>query len=62
MEIKDQAIRQWLSDYHPRLEINSHHNSLGEGTASNFINDWNKGLDSDHESTRELAIQRIAFY
>jgi hypothetical protein len=55
-EIRERTIKQWLSG-DTRAKIASD-NSVGEGSVSNIVSDFKKGLaDSDFESIREFAVE-----
>jgi hypothetical protein len=55
-EIRARVIKQWLSG-DTRAKIASA-NSIGEGSVTNIVSDFNKGLaDSEFESIREIAVE-----
>ncbi len=55
-EIRECTIKQWLSG-DTRAKIASD-NRVGEGSVSNIVSDFKKGLDdSEFESIRELAVE-----
>src|SRR5207245_11729566 len=55
-EIRERTIKQWLSG-DTRAKIASD-NNIGEGSVSNIVSDFNKGLaDSEFESIREVAVE-----
>src|SRR5947209_20578097 len=55
-EIRERTIKQWLSG-DTRATIASD-NNIGEGSVSNIVSDFNKGLaDSEFESIREVAVE-----
>ncbi len=55
-EIRERTIKQWLSG-DTRAKIASD-NSIGEGSVTNIVSDFNKGLaDSEFESIREVAVE-----
>src|SRR2546430_11033349 len=55
-EIRNRAIKQWLSG-DTRAQIASD-NNIGEGSVTNIVNGFNKGLvDSEFESIREVAVE-----
>jgi hypothetical protein len=55
-EIRERTIKQWLSG-DTRATIASD-NNIGEGSVTNIVNDFNKGLaDSEFESIRQVAVE-----
>ena len=54
-QIKAQVIKQWLSgDTRDRIAAD---NGIGQGTVSNILDDWKRGLDHrEYHSIRELAV------
>jgi hypothetical protein len=55
-EIRNRAIKQWLSG-DTRAKIASD-NNISQGSVTNIVSDFNKGLaDSDYESIREYVVQ-----